>query len=300
MLTLLSRIQRELQEQRLNDAVFETVAMGLLRPIYPTLVPITGGADDGRDADAADEGGVIRVLATTAEDVERNLKDGLSQLAKKGHDHARVVVVTSQPASATRRGKLKAIAQERGADLVEVHDRSWLALALHDAPDFRRELLDITGDPPALVEGNVVVRRLGLVEASYVGREEELQKASDASDGDVVVVGRAGLGKTRFAAELDGALFVNTDAPMDRIADDIRALGPEIVVVDDGGRSPTVLRGLVALREDGASFRIVTTVWPEDLEVVTEHLTSAARIDLPVGVSPASWCRSRPVMSYRA
>lgn len=282
MLTLLSRIQRELQVQRLNHAVFETVAMGLLRPIYPTLAPITGGTDDGRDADAADEGGVLRVLATTADDVERNLRDGLSQLAKKRHDHARVVVVTSQPASATRRRKLKAIAQERGADLVEVYDRSWLALALHDVPGFRRELLDITGDPPALVEGDVVVRRLGLIEAAYVGREEELQRASDASAGDVVVVGRAGLGKTRFAAELDGTLFVNPDAPMDRIADDIRALEPAIVVVDDGGRSPAVLRGLVALREDDASFRIVTTVWPEELDAVTEHLTSAGRIDLPL------------------
>lgn len=280
MRTLLSRIQGELQDQKLDHAVFETVAMGLLRPSYPTLAPITGGSDDGRDADVADEDGVIRVLATTADDVERNLKDGLSQLAKKGHDHARVIVATSQPASATRRRKLSEIAQERGADLVEVHDRSWLALALHDAPDFRRELLDIAGDPPALVEGEVVVRRLGLVETAYVGREEELQKASDVSEGDVVVVGRAGLGKTRFAAELDGALFVNTDEPMDRIADDIRALEPETVVVDDGGRSPAVLRGLVALREDGASFRIVTTVWPEELDAVIEHLPSAGRIDL--------------------
>lgn len=281
MRTLLSRVQGELQDQKLDHAVFETVAMGLLRPSYPTLVPITGGSDDGRDADVGDEDGVIRVLATTAADVERNLRDGLSQLAKKGHDHARVVMVTSQPASATRRRKLTEIAQERGADLVEVHDRSWLALALHDAPDFRRELLDITGDPPALVEGEVVVRRLGLVEAGYVGREKELEKASDASAGDVVVVGRTGLGKTRFAAELDGALFVNTDAPMDRIADDIRALEPETVVVDDG-RSPAVLRGLVALREDGASFRIVTAVWPEELDAVSEHLPSAEHIDLPL------------------
>jgi hypothetical protein len=282
MRTLLSRIQGELQDQKLDHGVFETVALGLLRPSYPTLAPITGGSDDGRDADAADEDGVVRVLATTAGDVERNLKDGLSQLANKGHDHACVIIVTSQPVSATRRRKLSEMAEERGAALVEVHDRSWLALALHDVPDFRRELLDITGDPPALVEGKVVVRRLGLVEAAYVGREDELQKASDASEGDVVVVGRAGSGKTRFAAELDGALFANTDAPMDRIADDIRALAPETVVVDDGGRSPAVLRGLVALREDDASFRIVTTVWPEELDVVTEHLPSAGRIDLPL------------------
>lgn len=282
MRTLLSRIQGELQDQKLDHGVFETVALGLLRSSYPTLAPITGGSDDGRDADAADEDGVIRVLATTAEDVERNLTDGLSQLAKKGHDHARVIVVTSQPASATRRRKLSEMAEERGAVLVEVHDRSWLALALHDAPDLRRELLNITGDPPALVEGEVVVRRLGLVEAPYVGREEELENAGDASQGDVVVVGRAGSGKTRFAAELDGALFVNTDAAMDRIADDIRALEPETVVVDDAGRSPAVLRGLVALREDGASFRIVTTVWPEELDVVTDHLPSAGRIDLPL------------------
>lgn len=282
MRTLLSKIQVELQDRKLDHTVFETVAMGLMRPSYPTLVPITGGSDDGRDADVVDEDGVIRVLATTADDVERNLKDGLSQLAKKGHDHARVVIVTSQLASAARRRKLTEMAQERGADLIEVHDRSWLALALHDAPDFRRELLDITGDPPALVEGEVVVRRLGLVEATYVGREKELEKASDDSAGDVVVVGRTGLGKTRFAAELDGALFVNTDAPMDRIADDIRALEPETVVVDDGGRSPAVLRGLVALRDDGASFRIVTTVWPEELDAVIEHLPAAGHIDLPL------------------
>ncbi len=282
MRTLLSRIQGELQDQKLDHAVFETVAMGLLRPSYPTLAPISGGSDDGRDADVADEDGVIRVLATTADDVERNLKDGLAQLAKKGHEHARIIVVTSQQATGTRGRKLAKIAQERGADLIAVHDRSWLALALHEAPDFRRELLSITGDLPALVEGEVVVRRLGLVEAPYVGREEELEKANDASQGDVVIVGRAGLGKTRFAAELDGGLFVNTDAPMDRIADDIRALGPETVVVDDAGRSPVALRGLVALREEGASFRIVSTVWPEELEAVTEHLPTAGRIDLPL------------------
>lgn len=282
MRTLRLRIEEALDVQRLDPTIFELAALDLIRPIYPTLAPITGGSDGGRDADIDDEDGVVRVLATTAQDVERNLKDGMAQLVKKEHDHARVIVATSQVVGAARREKLRAIAEEQGATHVTVYDRTWWALALHDAPSWRRELLGITGDPPGLVEGEVIVRRRGLVEAPYIGRKKELEIAGDPFQGDIVVIGRAGSGKTRFAAELDDALFVNTDLAIDRIADDIRALRPVIVVVDDAGRSPAVLRGLVALREDGASFRIVAAVWPEELRVVTECLSSVRQIDLPL------------------
>lgn len=272
VLSLLDRIRAALTSVDLDRNEFEQRAMMLLKDIYPTLVPIAGGTDFGRDGDARDDGATIRFMATTGSDVARNLRTGLVRLEEEDEERARVVVATSQPETARLKRRLQETAADHGSELVELHGRQWLAAALHDHPEHRLALLGITGDPPALVPGEVVIARLGLVEGDLIGREEELAAIAQAADNDVLLVGRAGAGKSRLAAAIPGALFANTDAAIERIGDDIRSARPQTVVVDDAVRALATLRGLIALREEGLDFRIVATAWPDHAAAIVDVL----------------------------
>ena len=71
-MNLLDQIDELLKDSsfRLNRDDFEECATSLLMDVYPNLVPICGGSDDGRDAEIDDPGGTIGVLITSARDLK--------------------------------------------------------------------------------------------------------------------------------------------------------------------------------------------------------------------------------------
>jgi len=70
---------------KLNPDTFELCANDLLRDIYPSLVPVVGGGDAGRDGETAD-GRMGRILVcTTAKDVIRNLRRSLQSYLRNGN-----------------------------------------------------------------------------------------------------------------------------------------------------------------------------------------------------------------------
>src|SRR5215211_720306 len=71
LLNLLDQIDDRLKDPdfSLNRDDFEDCSTSLLTDIYPNLVPISGGSDEGRDAEIADPDGTIGVLITSARDL---------------------------------------------------------------------------------------------------------------------------------------------------------------------------------------------------------------------------------------
>lgn len=282
MADLLHRIDEALASQRLDHNDFERAAMALLREAYPTLSPVTGGGDVGRDGDAPmAEGGVVRLLATTAEDVRANLRRGLRRMAEEDVTTIAVVMATSQPVSAQERRALEEIATEHGTTLCQVHDRTWLADSLYRDAVWRERLIDVTGEPAALLPRPLGLSESPLPSVELIGRSEELDQLN-AADADVVLVGATGMGKTRLAAELDNAMFVQRHNDPSRLADDLRQHRPEVVVVDDAPEHLDTLLLLRQLRQSEAvEFRILATTWPEEADEVAEQLPGARRLALP-------------------
>ncbi|MGH8901559.1 MAG: hypothetical protein ACRDYA_07720 [Egibacteraceae bacterium] len=149
---LLDRIRAALAHRILDPRLFEECACALLTEIYPTLTPVTGGKDFGRDADIPGrDGPPMRVVITTARDVRRNLRDSLSQLRRKGLGVREVIVATSRSLDADARRKLEETAGKAGAHLFVVYDRTRLAHMLCRDAVWRKRLIGVTGEPSALV-----------------------------------------------------------------------------------------------------------------------------------------------------
>ena len=259
---------------------FETAAFVFLKASFPTLSPVSGGTDLGRDADALDGDDVVRLLATTARDARDNLRNGLRRMHEEGLPVGDVVLATSQPVSATRRRQLEAIAEELGARLVMVYDQTWLAGELYRHADWRERLIGVTGEPPALTPMPLSLSDSHLPAVDLVGRDDALARLP-GGDRDLIVAGASGMGKTRLLAEIDDSLFVELHGESARIGDDIRRLQPSAVVVDDAHDHPETLDLLRRIRQAGPpQFRIIASTWPDTVEAVRDHLPDADELAL--------------------
>lgn len=259
---------------RLTDREkFEACAADLLRKLYPRLVPVPGGGDAGFDGAAQEENGdSIQMVCTTGEDVLGNLAGSLGEAKKKGRKSNAVLFVTSRRLTPATKQKLVEKATEFGKTLYPVYDQQPMANMLYRDSRWRKDLLGLSGNPPAL--SHLPANHRPSFEIPPLGRDKERARLV-ASTSDIVVFGQPGSGKTHLLAHLasenNGLFAVTADGAA--IADGIRDQQPKWIIVDD---SFTRLDELVALRQlragIGAEFRIVATCWPGQQDEVAAKL----------------------------
>lgn len=267
---ILERLSGELNGQTFEDAVCD-----LLRDTFPSLVPIRGGSDAGRDGAVADgEGEAFPLVATTEDDVIGNLTKSLDSYLRDGGPRRKVVLATSQELTPLRRRNLEQRAVEKGFNLVQVIERRGIAGRLYRDAGWRRKLLGLAGTPAAL--SAVPPSKRPFLELAPVGRNEDLVWLRTTT-GDRVLSGQPGSGKTFLLQHLiregwPGLFLVSRDET--EIADALRAQEPGVVViVDDAHTDPDVLVRLRRLRQEiGAEFSILATTWTGNLDSVIEAL----------------------------
>ena len=283
----LERIDQALAQNDLDPALFEQCAQDLLMDIFPGLSPIPGGSDFGRDADL--HGGNAapppRLMVTKSRDranIRRNMLDGLDSLASHDIPFRGIVLANPGRLSETQREHLRADAASRGAELLAVYDREFFSRRLRRDGEWRQRLLGLSPEPITL---SLIPWRLedspgaGL---PLVGREAALSELQDRTE-DIILTGAPGVGKTRLLAELPNAYFVASDADHGRLADDIRWLAPQLLVLDDVGQAPDLAEFLQRLRRQEAdllSFRLVIVCWPDELASVRDLAPAAMEIEL--------------------
>lgn len=255
--------------EKLNPDRFERCAVDLLRDVYPGLVPIPGAGDGGMDGAIATPGGghPIPLVATTREDVIGNLTKNLKSYGSTGGSAREAVLATSQALTPTKRSNLEKRAAELGFVLRNIHDHADFVGRLYENPAWRKDLLGLTGDPPALSALPRSPRPWPT--RQLLGRDDELAWLREAQ-GDVVISGQPGVGKTALlgvlAQEGHGLFVVSED--LAQIADACRRLDPDWIFVDDAhldtaNPRDSMLGKLSRLRHElDMWFRIMATTWP--------------------------------------
>jgi hypothetical protein len=285
--SLYADIEAELSKS-LNPDTFEQCAASLLRSLYQTLVPVKGGHDAGMDGYAASADAPPMILvATTGKDLLRNLRKNLRSHLKENGRARRAIFATSQspPNEGDQRLKLETAAEKLGFQLVNSFFRSWFADQLYSSPYWRKELLGLTGATPAL--SAIPKSQRPSIILPLVGRQQALERLR-AIEGDTLIVGKPGIGKTALLRELvreDWGLFLVDDSN-ERLADAIREQRPRRIIVDDPQFKPVDLVELRRLREEiDADFRIVAVSWPGAKDKVSGDLAYSAEI---VEIEPLS------------
>lgn len=271
---LYQKILDGLGDPQLDCWKFEECACNLLRPSFPGLVQVGGRGDHGMDGAIPDgELAPYPLICTTDKRVLRNLERSLDRHLQSGGPSRKAVVATSQPLTPDQRKRLELHARQRHIVLLQIFDRPALAQLLYRDSRWRRELLNLSGDPPALTP---VPRRMRpLVEIEPLGRKSDIEWLR-AMQSDCVLAGQPGSGKTYLLYHLIHrlrwrALFLDVESSPGTIADALRDLSPKVVVVDDAHIYHEALERLIAVRtQTGASFSIVATTWPSGTERVAE------------------------------
>jgi hypothetical protein len=111
-------------------------------------------------------------------------------------------------------------------------------------------------------------------DAELVGREQVAESVR-SHDGDLILVGVPGSGKTRLVLEARDVRFVNHEAGTDDIADSIRRHHPAHIAIDDAGLDVARLKTLAELRRAGYQFSIIATSWPDDLDEIKRWMPGA-------------------------
>lgn len=274
-------ILASLASDDLDPDLFERCAADLLRDLFPGLVPVPGGGDAGMDGAIADgTGEPFPLIATTAKDLERNLAKNLESYLERGGSRRNAVFATSRAITPAKRRRLVALAKTKDFTLVQVVERHGIADRLYRDARWRKELLGLSGDPPALAA--VPVSPRPFVNLRLIGRDEE-KAWLETTTGDRVLVGEPGSGKTFLLSTLvaEGwGLFLASEDDI-AITNAIRSQRPRVIVVDDAHRDPSLLERLRRLRTGTEpDFDLVATTWPGGEEPVTRALEMVDRANV--------------------
>ena len=256
----------------LNREVFEECVVGLLSPDLP-VVPVRGGSDAGMDGAIADgRGEPFPLVVTTAKDVIGNLTRSLDSYRDHGFKRRRVALATSRALTPLRQRNLYQRARDKGFLLVALYERQAIADRLYRNSGWTKQLLGLSGKPRAL--SALPRTRRPLVEIPLIGRDADLEWLS-SGDGDRVLVGQPGSGKTYLLLQLvrqgRGLFLVRDDD--EAIAHACRDLKPELIFVDDAHVDPESLDRLRHLRtEVEGDFKIIATTWPGSTDEVANAL----------------------------
>ncbi|MEV6268979.1 ATP-binding protein [Kribbella sp. NPDC051936] len=285
-MTLIDRIVRAL-DAGVDHDVLERAAIALLRAQYPSLSAVEAGKDIGRDGDiygvvADDPEGRGRVLATTGDPLANLKRSHKSWQKYPGFRVDKIVVVCSNDITASTRLKMDQYCQKHSLPIPEYFGRDWLVAALVRDSEWRLLLTGVAGRMDSLVgvpapnDGQVI---------PFVGREQVLRelKAALSEGQDVVLAGVPGVGKSRLLSELADAADILFAVPEAKhyLADDLLMLAPSCVVVDDAHLSASLLAELTRLRQqERLPFAVVATTWPEQVDAVTDVLSSGRTLTL--------------------
>ena len=271
--------------QQLDPAAFARCAHDLLQSeYYPGLHPIPPKRDTDMDSVAGPDAGPTFVLvATTAKDYRRNLRESIQRYLNAGSEERAFVLATTQEVTDESRLRLMRAAGERwGVELRAIHDRGNFEQLLYHSPRWRRELLGVTHSASALSRFPASTR--ASVPIPLIGRDSEIAQLRSA-DGDIVLTGKPGVGKTflleRLADEDWGLFDLGWSVP--RLKDAVFGMRPPRVMLDDAHLSPDRLDAVRQLRRemDGDfDFGIVAVSWPGRAGEVAAHLPDAERIDI--------------------
>ena len=250
----------------IDTALWEECAVSLLRAEVASLVLLTGGDDGGLDAVSIDaEWGLV---ATTG-NAQANLKKNLRRHLEVGGLTRRILFATPRAVTNAQRRKLVATASELGFELTsgQVFDKTAFVERLYRDSSWRKQLLGLSGAPPALSAFPTSLRTATAI--PMVGRNEE-RKTLLRTRSDLLLVGEPGSGKTFLAQALvakGGALFA-VDFDHGRLADAIRDSRPERIILEDVHFiGPQRYADLVHLRTElGLEFSIISTTWPHHMD----------------------------------
>ena len=262
-------------QDRIDPLAFQACMCDLLRDIFPGLVPITGGTDGGMDGAVADgQGEPFPLVCTISKDVIGNLTHNLDSYLKNGGQRRQVVLATSQSLTPQRQHRLRKRAQEKGFVLLQVYEQSGVADRLYYSPRWCKELLGLSGTPPAL--STLPRTRRPLIEIDLIGRDADVEWLKTTT-GDRLITGQPGSGKTfllhHLAREGWGLFLVGDDRA--EIADALRQQRTEIIIVDDAHEDTGRLQCLRYLRREmNQDFAIVATCWEGERNAVAEALES--------------------------
>lgn len=288
-MNLLDQIDDRLKDTdfSLNRDVFEECSTSLLSAVYPNLVPITGGSDNGRDAEIDDPGGTIAVLVTSARDIDgalANLRSGCRQMLKKKVEARRVILANLAVFNASKRTRLHEAAKELGFKVVAIYPRPWYANQLLRNPDWRIKILQLPGGIYTLAKPPTW--DLAVSAAETVGRTDETTALRNTT-GDVIVQGEPGVGKTHLVAQLPHALFVEKLEDLSNLSDHLIETRPRVVVLDDAGARPQTLNDLKAIRRNQSlKYRIVAVCWPHDTARISDLLADATHLTIGLMTKP--------------
>lgn len=285
----LERIEAALEAEHIEHRLFERFAQDALSELFPGLVPIPRGTDWGRDADivSPDDSPPRRLLVTASrslDGVRDNLRRGIQSMIDHGLEFDELVLCNLGQLGQLDRVKLNETAERKGARLPPhfIFDRQFVASRLRRDGEWRERLLGLSADPITLARSPASLVESPWASLPLVGRDSEVERIR-GTDSDLIVTGPPGVGKSRLLAEIPGLLFVDRDAALGRLSDDIRWLQPEMLAVDDAGDSGALLRHLVRLRQvegDIAQYQIVAVCWPDEVTSVRILLPGAETMEL--------------------
>lgn len=242
----------------LDPDLFEQCAADLLRDEWPTLVPIRGGGDAGMDGAVADaKGPPFPLVCTTSDEVIRNLKKNLRSYVKSGGIRREALLVTSRPLIPKRIRNIYKAASSLGFALRQIYPQEAIADRLYRSARWCVDLLNLTGDPPAL--SALPASHRPFIPQPLIGRSDDISWL-EKSLGDLLLCGPPGSGKTfllhAVSSLVDGLFVVSKD--LARIAKNLRSENPRALILDDAHSNLDLIKQLRQWRLDThADFRIL-------------------------------------------
>ncbi|TCC51514.1 ATP-binding protein [Kribbella pittospori] len=196
----------------------------------------------------------------------------------------KIVIACTRDITGSMRAKIDEFCHSKSLPLPEYYGRDWFVAELVQNPHWREELTGVRGRMDSL---SLPQTQGPGARTPFVGRTktlEELEKAL-ALGADVLLVGVPGAGKSRLLGELAPAAGLMYVEPVAKayLADDLVELRPTCVAVDDAHLNLQLLAELVLLRgQEGLSYSIVATGWPDSVQQIAEVLPTARPLKLDV------------------